>query len=121
MPKIASNFELGSAQPIDSRFVVETEAELANLKAYEGLEVYVKNTKLKMVYNGTEWVDYYVKAQSAETQEVSFVDTEEADYIDVGYSDTVDIESDEQVPTSKAVYKMIQEHITSIETLLEEI
>ena len=57
MPKIAANFELGSAQPIDSRFVVATESDLNGLKVYEGLEVYVKSLKAKKYYNGTYWTD----------------------------------------------------------------
>lgn len=57
MPKIATNFEVGSAQPIDTRFVVQSESDLANLKVYEGLEVYVKDLKAKRLYNGTDWVD----------------------------------------------------------------
>ena len=57
MPKIATNFEVGSAQPIDTRFVVQSESDLANLKVYEGLEVYIKDLKAKRLYNGTEWID----------------------------------------------------------------
>jgi hypothetical protein len=57
MPKIATNFQVGSAQPIDSRFVVENESDLSGLKAYEGLEVYIKQTKTKKMYNGNEWID----------------------------------------------------------------
>ena len=57
MPKIATNFEVGSAQPIDTRFVVQSESDLANLKVYEGLEVYIKDLKTKRLYNGTEWLD----------------------------------------------------------------
>lgn len=57
MPKIASNFELGSAQPIDSRLVVENESDLSSLIAYEGLEVYIKSLKLKKIYEGYTWKD----------------------------------------------------------------
>lgn len=57
MPKIATNFEVGSAQPIDTRFVVQSESDLANLKVYEGLEVYIKDLKAKRLYNGTDWVE----------------------------------------------------------------
>ena len=65
MPKIATNFEVGSAQPIDSRFVVQSESDLANLKVYEGLEVYIKDLKAKRLYNGTEWVDLIQKTIEA--------------------------------------------------------
>lgn len=57
MPKIASNFELGSAQPIDSRLVVENESNLSSLIAYEGLEVYIKSLKSKKMYKDNTWVD----------------------------------------------------------------
>ena len=65
MPKIATNFEVGSAQPIDTRFVVQSESDLANLKVYEGLEVYIKDLKAKRLYNGTEWVDLIQKTIDA--------------------------------------------------------
>jgi hypothetical protein len=58
MPKIAANFELGSPQPIDSRLVVEDDSVLSSLIKYEGLEVYVKSTGLKKIYNGSDWVDF---------------------------------------------------------------
>jgi hypothetical protein len=57
MPKIASNFELGSAQPIDSRLVVDNESNLSSLIVYEGLEVYVKSLKTKKMYDGSGWVE----------------------------------------------------------------
>ena len=65
MPKIATNFEVGSAQPIDTRFVVQSESDLANLKVYEGLEVYIKDVKAKRLYNGTEWIDLIQKTIDA--------------------------------------------------------
>ena len=110
MPKIAANFELGSAQPIDSRFVVATESDLNGLKVYEGLEVYIKDTKLKKRYNGSEWVD--MKAD---------LETEEAGFVEIGTSSTINIESDTQVPTSKAVQTLIDGVLGDIETLLEAI
>ena len=75
MPKIATNFEVGSAQPIDTRFVVQSESDLANLKVYEGLEVYIKDLKAKRLYNGTEWVDFI-----QETIDASVSTAFEADY-----------------------------------------
>lgn len=60
MPKIASNFELGSAQPIDSRLVVENESNLSSLIAYEGLEVYIKSLKSKKMYKNNTWVDVLI-------------------------------------------------------------
>lgn len=75
MPKIATNFEVGSAQPIDTRFVVQSESDLANLKVYEGLEVYIKDLKAKRLYNGTEWVDLIQK-----TIDVSVLTALESDY-----------------------------------------
>ena len=70
MPKIATNFEVGSAQPIDTRFVVQSESDLANLKVYEGLEVYIKDLKAKRLYNGTEWVDLIQKTIDASVSTV---------------------------------------------------
>lgn len=54
--KIATNFEILDSMPIDTRFVVENESELANLKAYAGLEVYIKSTSIKKRYTGSEWI-----------------------------------------------------------------
>ena len=58
MPKIASNFQLGAAQPIDSRFVVKTTAERDALKVYDGLETYVEENSTKYIYKNNAWVDY---------------------------------------------------------------
>lgn len=58
MPKIASNFQLGAAQPIDSRFVVKTIAERDALKVYDGLETYVEENSTKYIYKNNAWVDY---------------------------------------------------------------
>lgn len=54
--KVATNFEILDIMPIDTRFVVENERELANLKAYAGLEVYIKSTSIKKRYTGSEWI-----------------------------------------------------------------
>lgn len=54
--KVATNFEILDIMPIDTRFVVENESELANLKAYAGLEVYIKSTSIKKRYTGSEWI-----------------------------------------------------------------
>lgn len=58
MPKIASNFQLGAAQPIDSRFVVKTIKERNDLKVYDGLETYVEENSTKYIYKNNAWVDY---------------------------------------------------------------
>ena len=54
--KVATNFEILDKMPIDNRFVVENDSDLANIKAYAGLEVYIKSTSVKKRYTGTEWV-----------------------------------------------------------------
>lgn len=54
--KVATNFEILDSMPIDTRFVVENENELVNLKAYAGLEVYIKSTSVKKRYTGSEWI-----------------------------------------------------------------
>lgn len=53
--KTATNFEILDAMPIDTRFVVNTADDLALIKAYEGLDVYVKSTAIKMRYDGANW------------------------------------------------------------------
>ena len=57
--KLTTGFDVGAKTPLDNKSVVETIAErdsfVTNNLAYEGLEVYVKETKTKYRYNGTEW------------------------------------------------------------------
>jgi hypothetical protein len=59
---VTSGFKLVSGAPIDARFTAEDDTDLQSLidngAVYEGLEVYVKSTKKKMVYNGTEFVEF---------------------------------------------------------------
>lgn len=59
---VTSGFKLVSGAPIDARFTAEDETDLQSLidngAVYEGLEVYVKSTKKKMQYNGTEFVEF---------------------------------------------------------------
>lgn len=138
MPKIATNFEVGSAQPIDTRFVVQSESDLANLKVYEGLEVYIKDLKAKRLYNGTDWIEVTggvdeeevmeiveengEEAEFAEIEELQSADIEEVDLMySVGTSETIDINSDSQLVTSKAAKKLIDNALGEIETLLEAI
>ena len=58
---VASGFKLQAESPIDARFVVDTIAErdeLVSIKAaYPGLDVFVKATKKKYMYNGTGWTE----------------------------------------------------------------
>ena len=60
---VTSGFKLGAATPIDIRFVADDETDLQSLidnnAVYEGLEVYVKSLKQKLLFNGTAFVDYY--------------------------------------------------------------
>lgn len=92
MPKIASNFELGSAQPIDSRLVVENESDLSSLIAYEGLEVYVKSLKAKKMYDGSSWVDVIINIPEEELnaiKDVTDLPLGNAPVPNTGYVDTV--------------------------------
>ena len=54
---INTGFNLGAGLPLDDRIVKQTIAErdalVTNGLAYEGLEVYCLDTKLKYRYNGT--------------------------------------------------------------------
>ena len=54
--KVATNFEILDSMPIDTRFVVENENELVDLKAYAGLEVYIKSASIKKRYTGVTWI-----------------------------------------------------------------
>lgn len=58
---ILGGYKLGSSDPMDVRTIADDAADLQSLidngVAYEGLEVYVKSTKKKMQYNGTEFVE----------------------------------------------------------------
>lgn len=48
--KISSNFELTTPAPVDSRTVVNTQADLEVLLAYEGLVVYVIEEACEYIY-----------------------------------------------------------------------
>ena len=61
------------------------------------------------------WVDYGTITDVSDAQEVRTMDTEEVSYMDIATSTEYDIENDSQVPTTKAVYKMIQDNITVVE------
>ena len=58
---VAGSFKLLSALPLDLRTVVDDMTELQSIidadAVYEGLEVYVKSIKTKLIYNGTQFVD----------------------------------------------------------------
>ena len=57
--KLTTGFDVGAKTPLDNKSVVETIQErdsfVTDNLVYEGLEVYVKETKTKYRYNGTEW------------------------------------------------------------------
>ena len=59
--KLTTGFDVGAKSPLDNKSVVETiderDAFVTDNLAYEGLEVYVKETKIKYRYNGTEWIN----------------------------------------------------------------
>lgn len=129
MPKIATNFQVGSAQPIDSRFVVEKESELSGLKAYEGLEVYVKELKSKKMYNGTEWVDITFTKESIGLGNVDNtsdldkpVSNATKEYIDNilvnGGGGDIDLSSYATKSYVEAVTKRIKHDIVPVENLL---
>lgn len=56
---VASGFKLQAQMPIDARFVVDTiteRDELVSMKAaYEGLDVFVKETGKKYMWDGEKW------------------------------------------------------------------
>ena len=56
--KINTGFDLGAELPLDSRMrkatIAERDALVTGGLAYEGLEVYCLDTKLKYRYNGTD-------------------------------------------------------------------
>lgn len=78
MPKIAANFEVGSAQPIDTRFVVQNESDLDNLKKYEGLEVYILSLQIKKIYTSTGWKTVSTPTKVSELENDSGYVTEES-------------------------------------------
>ena len=59
---LSTGFDLGAKKPLDSRDIVETieerDAHVINNRAYEGMIVYVKETKTFYVYNGTDWINF---------------------------------------------------------------
>lgn len=58
---VASGFLLHAEKPLDARLVAETIADrdwlVTNKAAYEGLNVYVKETKKEYQYTGSGWVE----------------------------------------------------------------
>ncbi len=58
--KVASNFEVGTGLPIDSRYVFESVAERDAIepgRLYEGLVTFVKATQRRYIYDGLKWRD----------------------------------------------------------------
>lgn len=57
---INTGFMVGSASPVDDKSVVQTITErdqlLTDGLVYESMQVYVRDTKTRYEYNGTEWV-----------------------------------------------------------------
>lgn len=57
---INTGFKVGSANPVDDKSVVQTIVErdqlLTDGLVYESMQVYVRDTKTRYEYNGTEWV-----------------------------------------------------------------
>lgn len=80
---VASGFKLQAESPIDARFVVDTIAErdeLVSIKAaYPGLDVFVKATSKKYMYNGTSWTE--VGSGAAVQADWAATDTNSAAYI----------------------------------------
>lgn len=100
---------------IDSRFVVQSESDLENIRVYEGLEVYIKDLKIKKLYDGTEWVEIIsgskeeiisiIEEIGSETSEAELleVDTE----CSIATSSNYNVTSDTQILTAKAVKAIV--------------
>ena len=59
--KIASGFDLSAKSPLDNRTVVNTiterDAHIIGNRVYEGMRVYVKETKRDYLFDGSTWIE----------------------------------------------------------------
>lgn len=69
---LTAGFSLSSQAPLDGRSVVELLTDLdthvAENRAYEGMEVYVKENKKIYIFNGTTWEEFVGGSGSSEKQ-----------------------------------------------------
>lgn len=67
---LAAGFDLGAALPLDSRIVAATieerNAHVTSNRAYEGMQVYVVETKKNYQLVGSEWIETGVTAEQLE-------------------------------------------------------
>ena len=102
--KLTTGFDVGAKSPLDNKSVVETiderDAFVTDNLAYEGLEVYVKETKTKYRYNGTSWIDLDTQSGS-ESGTGGGLTTEQANQLTTAYehSQTPHVSADD-IPTN---------------------
>ena len=102
--KLTTGFDVGAKSPLDNKSVVETiderDAFVTDNLAYEGLEVYVKETKTKYRYNGTSWIDLDTQSGSKSGTGEGLT-TEQAQQLTTAYehSQTPHVSADD-IPTN---------------------
>ena len=80
--KITSGFDLGAKSPLDNRSVVNTleerDAHVTNNRAYEGMKVYVAETKKEYIFIDNEWV-----SASSQEEIEAIIDLEKIETSDI--------------------------------------
>ena len=116
--KLTTGFDVGAKSPLDNKSVVETiderDAFVTDNLAYEGLEVYVKETKTKYRYNGTSWIDLDTQSGSGSGTGEGLT-TEQAQQLTTAYehSQTPQVSADD-IPTNISDLTNDSGFITSI-------
>ena len=116
--KLTTGFDVGAKSPLDNKSVVETiderDAFVTDNLAYEGLEVYVKETKTKYRYNGTSWIDLDTQSGSGSGTGEGLT-TEQAQQLTTAYehSQTPHVSADD-IPTNISDLTNDSGFITSI-------
>lgn len=128
---LASNFDLGAKIPLDSRITVgtieERDEHITKNRVYEGMQVYVEETKKTYFYSNGEWkvlaseeyVDKTILQSGGVTEEVleGYAKKEE---IPVR---TSDLENDSKFTSEgyvQAITNEVEKKIDNVETTLDE-
>ena len=116
--KLSTGFDLNSQSPLDNREVFETIEErdaLPNIKLYEGLTCYVKETKENYQYIDGNWT-----IKNGGIERISYGDTEPSDGDILLWIDTTDNSSIENV-LSDSLATEIKKTITELNTKINEL
>lgn len=120
--KIASGFDLSAKSPLDNRTVVNTIAErdahIIGNRVYEGMRVYVKETKRDYLFDGSTWIEDVANSGGGVT-EVFMGDTEPEEETILLWVDTSEDENMANEGLSEEIEKSISDLSKRVKALEE--